>query len=127
MSGTQDLVIAGGVEVMSSVPIASPAILGQRERHGFPYGGNGWDKRYGDQEISQFRGAELIAEKWDISREEMEHFALQSHQRAGAAIAKGLFDDEIAPFGEVSQDEDRGPTARWRRWPGSQPCGQAAA
>ena len=112
MSGTQDLVIAGGVEVMSSVPIASAALLGQREGMGFPYGGDGWEQRFGDQEISQFRGAELIAEKWGITREAMEEFALESHRRALAAADAGWFADEIAPYGDVAADEGPGPTAR---------------
>ncbi len=105
MSGTQDLVIAGGVEVMSSVPLASAAQLGHREGMGFPYGGQGWDQRFADQEMSQFRGAELIAEKWGITREAMEEYALLSHDRAIAAAGSGWFDDEIAPFGDVSADE----------------------
>ena len=105
MSGTQDLVIAGGVEVMSSVPMSSAALLGQREGMGFPYGGEGWTRRFGDQEISQFRGAELIAEKWGITRENMEEFALESHRRALAAADSGWFTDEIAPYGEVVADE----------------------
>src|SRR3990170_4067180 len=98
MSGTQDLVVAGGVEVMSRVPMASPALVGQREGMGFPYGGAGWERRYGDQEISQFRGAELIAEKWNISREDMERFALESHERAIRAQDEHRFDREIVPF-----------------------------
>ena len=105
MSGTQDLVIAGGVEVMSSVPISSAALLGQQEGMGFPYGGDGWEHRFGDLEISQFRGAELIAEKWGITREAMEDFALQSHRRALAAADSGWFTDEIAPYGDVTADE----------------------
>jgi acetyl-CoA C-acetyltransferase len=105
MSGTQDLVVAGGVEVMSRVPMASPALVGQREGMGFPYGGAGWERRYGDQEISQFRGAELIAEKWNITREDMEEFALASHERAVAATRAGLFADEIVPVGDVVHDE----------------------
>jgi len=109
MSGTADLVVAGGVEVMSLVPIASPAIVGHREGMGWPFDGDGWRARYGDQEISQFRGAELIAEKWDVSREDMERFALTSHQRALAAAASGAFDQEIVPYEAVSQDE--GPRA----------------
>jgi acetyl-CoA C-acetyltransferase len=68
-------------------------------------GSEGWRARYGDEEISQFRGAELIAEKWDISREEMERFALESHRRAIAAIDEGRFDREIVPYGDVSVDE----------------------
>jgi acetyl-CoA C-acetyltransferase len=104
-SSAQDLVIAGGVEVMSSVPIASSALVGQREGMGFPYGGDGWHRRFGDQEISQFRGAELIAEKWNITREAMEEFALESHRRALAAVTAGWFAQEIVPFGAVTDDE----------------------
>jgi len=104
MSGVQDLVVAGGVEVMSLVPISSPAIIGEREGLGAPYDGDGWNARY-DGEVSQFRGAELIAERWGVSREAMEQFALTSHQRALAAQASGAFDGEIVPFAGVSVDE----------------------
>jgi acetyl-CoA C-acetyltransferase len=65
----------------------------------------GWLQRYGDQEISQFRGAEMIAEQWDISREEMERWALGSHQRAFAAIGSGRFDNEIVPVEGFAVDE----------------------
>ncbi|MEY9837823.1 acetyl-CoA C-acetyltransferase [Streptacidiphilus sp. EB103A] len=112
MSGTSDLVVAGGTQSMSQIPIAYSAReaalpLGLTEG---PYAGSiGWRERYGDQPVNQFYGAELIAEKWGISREEMERFALQSHQRAARAIDEGRFDREIAPYGEVRQDE--GP--RW--------------
>ncbi|MEV0185349.1 acetyl-CoA C-acetyltransferase [Streptomyces sp. NPDC050625] len=109
LSGTQDVVVAGGVEVMSLVPISSPAIVGEREGLGAPYGSPGWTARYGDQEISQFRGAELIARQWGIGREEMEEFALRSHRMALAAQRAGAFDDEIVPYGEVWADE--GPRA----------------
>jgi acetyl-CoA C-acetyltransferase len=109
MSGTADLIVAGGVEVMSLVPIASPAIVGEREGMGNPYDGEGWRARFGDQEISQFRGAELIAEKWGISRQEMERFALASHQRAIAAQAAGAFTEEIVPAFGLEADE--GPRA----------------
>jgi len=108
MSGVQDLVLAGGVEVMSLVPISSPAIIGAREGLGFPYDGDGWNARY-QGEVSQFRGAELIAERWGITREAMEQFALSSHQRALAARAAGAFDAEIVPFAGVAADE--GPRA----------------
>lgn len=109
MSGTQDIVIAGGVEVMSRVPIASPAVIGDREGMGFPYGGDGWDKRFAGEEISQFRGADLIAERWEISREEQEKFAALSHARAIAAIESGVFADEIAAYDGFAVDE--GPRA----------------
>jgi acetyl-CoA C-acetyltransferase len=105
--GVHDVVVAGGVEVMSLVPISSPAdpALGMGE----PFAGDGWTRRYGDQEISQFRGAELIAERWAISREDMEVFALESHRRAAAAWEAGRFDREVVPYDGVSRDE--GPRA----------------
>ncbi len=105
MAGVYDLVVAGGVEVMSLIPIAAPAAVGVQCGMGEPLGGEGWRQRYGDQEISQFRGAELIAEKWDLSRRQLEEYALSSHQRATEARRRGLFDDELAPIGGVEQDE----------------------
>src|SRR3954467_2967707 len=103
MSGTTDLVVAGGVQNMSQIPIA--AAMTVAEQFGFtdPFSGSeGWVARYGTQEISQFRAAELIAEKWGIDREEMERFSLQSHERALRAIDEDRFGREIVPFGEVS-------------------------
>jgi acetyl-CoA C-acetyltransferase len=106
MSGTADLIVAGGVQNMSRVPISSAMTFGQQLGFETPFSGSvGWEKRFGDQEISQFRAADLIAEKWDISRADMEHYALQSHQRALAAMADGRFVNEIVPFGEVTTDE----------------------
>jgi acetyl-CoA C-acetyltransferase len=104
-SGDMDLVVAGGVEVMSLVPIGAGATLGVEAGMGHPRSGALWHERYGDQEISQFRGAEMIADEWGIDREAMEAFALESHRRALAAQAAGLFDDEIAPYGSVAADE----------------------
>ncbi|MGH9049682.1 MAG: acetyl-CoA C-acetyltransferase [Acidimicrobiia bacterium] len=106
MSDTTDVIVAGGVQNMSMIPIA--AALTAAEPFGFtdPFSGSeGWRARYGDQEVSQFRGAEMIAEKWDISREEMEQFALDSHGRAVRAIDEGRFEREIAPYGDVAVDE----------------------
>ncbi|MEV8420459.1 acetyl-CoA C-acetyltransferase [Streptomyces niveus] len=108
-SGAADLVVAGGVEVMSLVPIASPMTVGVQAGTGNPYTGDGWREHFGDQEVSQFRGAELIAEKWGISREDMERYALHSHQRALAAQAAGDFDEEIVPAFGLTADE--GPRA----------------
>ncbi|MQA83799.1 MAG: acetyl-CoA C-acetyltransferase [Streptosporangiales bacterium] len=105
MSGTQDLVVAGGVENMSMVPIGSAAVVGFEKGWGTPYDGDGWKARYGDQEISQFRGAQLMCEKWGFTRERLEEFALGSHQRAATAIDEGRFDREIAPVNGVRQDE----------------------
>jgi acetyl-CoA C-acetyltransferase len=109
MAGVQDLVVAGGVEVMSQVPIGSPTTVGLEHGMAHPRGGQGWAERYGDQEISQFRGAELIAERWNLSREEMERYALESHARALRATADGLFAEEIAPVEGLAHDE--GPRA----------------
>jgi acetyl-CoA C-acetyltransferase len=106
MSGTQDVVIAGGVQNMSQIPIASAMTVADRFGFTDPFSGSkGWVERYGTQEVSQFRGAELIAEKWDISREDMEQFAYDSHQRAVRAIDEGRFENEIVPFGDVAVDE----------------------
>ena len=104
-SGAQDLVIAGGVEVMSLVPIGSAATAGSAAGYGEPLAGAGWHHRYGDKPFDQFNGAELIAQQWDISRADMEAFALTSHQRAVAATHSGAFDAEILPFDEVRTDE----------------------
>jgi acetyl-CoA C-acetyltransferase len=107
MSGTQDVVVAGGVQNMSTIPIAAAMYAGSVVGYNQdPFSGSkGWQKRYGDTEISQFRGAELIAQQWDISREQLEAFAYESHQRAIAAIDAGHFDNEISPYGDVKVDE----------------------
>jgi acetyl-CoA C-acetyltransferase len=99
MSGTQDLVVAGGVQNMSAIPISAAMLVGQQYGFSTPFAESpGWQARYGDQEVSQFRSAEMIAEKWDISREDMEAFALASHERARTAIAEGRFAGEISPL-----------------------------
>ncbi len=106
MSGTQDLVVAGGVQNMSMIPISSAMTVTEAmEVPEIFNGSKGWNARYGDQEISQFRGADLIAEKWGITREDMEVFALESHRRAAQATDEGRFDREIAPFEGVTADE----------------------
>ncbi|WP_406499442.1 acetyl-CoA C-acetyltransferase [Streptomyces sp. NBC_00846] len=108
LSGTQDLVVAGGTQNMSQIPIAfagrqAAEPLGLTEG---PYAGSaGWRARYGDQPVNQFHGAELIAEKWGITREQMEEFALRSHQRAIRAIDEGRFDRETVAYGDVTCDE----------------------
>jgi acetyl-CoA C-acetyltransferase len=107
MSGTMDVVIAGGVQNMSMIPISSAGRLGV-EHLGTPHtfhGSKGWVARYNTEPVSQFHGAEMIADKWSISREEMEAFALESHARARRAQTEGRFDREIAPVGDFSADE----------------------
>ena len=106
MSGTSDLIVAGGVQNMSMIPISSAMTLTEPMGFSDPFSGSkGWVERYGTQDVSQFRGAEMIAEKWDISRLDMEEFALESHTRAIKAIAEGRFQDEIVPLGDVTTDE----------------------
>ncbi|MFE0188362.1 acetyl-CoA C-acetyltransferase [Streptomyces sp. NPDC058989] len=108
LSGTQDLVVAGGVQNMSQIPIAfasrqAAEPLGLTEG---PFAGSaGWRARYGEQPVNQFHGAELIATRWHLTRTDMEEFALRSHRRALRAIDEGRFDREIVPFGDVTVDE----------------------
>ncbi|HNP55556.1 MAG TPA: acetyl-CoA C-acetyltransferase [Gordonia sp. (in: high G+C Gram-positive bacteria)] len=106
MSGTQDVVIAGGVQNMSAIPISAAMIVGQQYGfHGPTAESVKWVERFGDAQISQFVGADMMAQKWDISREDMERWALQSHQRARAAIDEGRFKNEIVPVGDFAVDE----------------------
>jgi len=106
MSGTQDLVIAAGLQNMSMIPISSAMTVAEPMGFSDPFtGSEGWVERYGTQEVSQFRGAELIAEKWDISREDMEAFAIESHNRAIRAREEGRFDNEIVEFNGLTFDE----------------------
>jgi acetyl-CoA C-acetyltransferase len=106
MSATCDVVVAGGVQSMSQVPISAAMLAGEVYGHETPFVRSpGWLARYGDQEVSQFRSAEMIAEKWDISRDDMERFSVESHERALRARAEGRFDQEIEPVGDVAHDE----------------------
>jgi acetyl-CoA C-acetyltransferase len=109
MAGVQDIVLAGGVEVMSKVPIGSARMGGTAIDLGTPFTASKWVDRYGPDVFTQYDAAELIAKKWDVSRKRMEEFALESHRRATAAADAGKFDDEIVPIGEVTRDE--GPRA----------------
>ncbi|WP_116999550.1 acetyl-CoA C-acetyltransferase [Desertimonas flava] len=106
MSGTMDLVVAGGVESMTTVPLTAASDAGAALGFEDPFTtSQGWLERFGNGEVSQFAGAELMCDKWDISREEMETFAIESHERALRAQAEGRFDNEIVPFGEITRDE----------------------
>ena len=106
LSGTADLVVAGGVQNMSQIPIAAAMTVAAQFGITDPFSGSkGWQARYGDQPVSQFHAAELIAEKWDVSREAMEDFALESHRRALAAIDEGRFEREIVPYEGFAVDE----------------------
>jgi len=106
MSGTNDVIVAGGVQNMSMIPIGTALVAAEPLGLGDPFSGSeGWVKRYGNQEVSQFRAAELIAEKWGISREEMEVFALESHERAIRAQDEARFEREIVPLAGLEVDE----------------------
>jgi acetyl-CoA C-acetyltransferase len=106
MSGVNDVVVAGGVQNMSQIPIASAMTAAEPLGFTDPFSGSaGWVERYGTQEVSQFRAAEMIAEKWNCSREDMEAYALESHRRAIQAIDEGRFENEIVAVGECTTDE----------------------
>ena len=106
MSGVNDVVIAGGVQTMTQIPISSAMIAAQPMGFSDPFSGSqGWVARYGSIPPSQFTSAQMIADKWKISRVQMEEFALRSHTLALAAIKEGRFDREIAPLNGVSMDE----------------------
>ena len=97
MSGTQDIVIAAGVESMTRVPMFTPSALPQKNGMGF-YMSPAIRKRYGEKEFSQFTGAEMIAQKYGLTREALDRYALRSHLLAARAAAEGRFDAEIVPL-----------------------------
>jgi acetyl-CoA C-acetyltransferase len=106
MSGTQDVVIAGGVQTMTQIPISSAMIAAEPMGFKDPFSGSeGWVERYGAEPPTQFKSAQMIADKWELSRRDLEEFALESHRRALQAIEEGRFDREIVPLAGVTTDE----------------------
>ena len=106
MSGTQDLVVAGGVQTMNAIPISAAMYAGQAYGFETPFNGSRrWAERYGDEPVDQIYAAEQIAQRWDISREQMEAFGLESNRRAETALAEGRFDAETLPVGDLKRDE----------------------
>jgi acetyl-CoA C-acetyltransferase len=106
MSGTQDVVLAGGVQTMSAVPIGSAMLAGQPLGFTTPFAqSRGWQARFGDAPVNQFYAAQRIADHWQLSREDLERFSKESHDRALKAIAAGLFEREIMPVGDFRMDE----------------------
>lgn len=106
MSGTCDVVAAGGVQTMSKIPISAAMLAGREYGFGDPFTGSpGWVERFGDGLVTQFNSAEMIAEKWGFSRRDMERFALASNERAFHAIDEGRFDREIIPVNGLAMDE----------------------
>ncbi len=106
MSGTNDVVLTGGVQTMTQIPISSSMLAAKDLGFDDPFSGSkGWVERYGKVPVSQFNSAEMIAEKWQLSREQLEAYSYESHQRALRAQAEGRFDREIVPLEGVTQDE----------------------
>ncbi|EPJ91320.1 MULTISPECIES: acetyl-CoA C-acetyltransferase [Pseudomonas] len=106
MSGTQDVIAVGGVQTMTQIPISSAMLAGQPLGFSDPFSGSkGWKARFGDQPVNQFYAAQRIADHWNISRQQMEAYALESHRRALDAIAGHRFVNEIVPCEGVWDDE----------------------
>ncbi len=106
MAGVHDLVVAGGVQNMSAIPISAAMLAGEQYGFADPFTDSpGWQQRYGTQEVSQFRSAEMIAKKWNLSRADMEEFAVTSHERALRAQSEDRFAREIVPLEGVTRDE----------------------
>ena len=106
LSGTCDVVAAGGVQTMSQIPISAAMLAGEEYGFGDPFtGSSGWVERFGDGLVTQFNSAEMIAEKWGFSRQDLEQFALTSNERAFRAIDEGRFDREVVPVNGVAMDE----------------------
>ena len=105
MSGTQDLVIAAGVESMTRVPMGTPVFLPLQAGIGTGPWPKSIQDRYGVTEFTQFRGAEMMAKKYGLSRDQLDAFALESHRKAAAATEAGAFDAEIVQIGDHRSDE----------------------
>jgi acetyl-CoA C-acetyltransferase len=106
MSGTMDVVVAGGVQTMTQIPISSAMMCAEPLGFKDPFtGSTGWVARYGDIPPTQFRSAQMIADKWGLSRRDLEVYSLESHNRALRAIKEGRFNKEIIPLAGVEMDE----------------------
>ncbi len=106
MSGTQDVIVAGGVQTMTQIPISSAMIAAEPMGFKDPFSGSqGWVARYGAEPPTQFKSAQMIADKWGFSRRDLEAYSLESHNRALKAIEEGRFDREIIPLEGVAMDE----------------------
>ena len=106
MSGTMDCVIAAGVESMTNVPMGLNISLPFKEGHGF-YVSEEMQKRYPNVQFSQFAGAEMVAKKYELSKDEIDAYAYRSHERAIAATQAGAFDDEIVPIEVTNEDGEK--------------------
>jgi acetyl-CoA C-acetyltransferase len=107
MSGSMDIVIAAGVESMSRVPMGLSTQLPLKNGFGHPVG-PAMQARYPNIQFSQFTGAEMLARKHDLTKDELDEYSFNSHQRAIAATKAGLFNKEIVPVEVRSQDGSTG-------------------
>ena len=106
MSGTQDVVLAGGVQTMTQIPISSAMTAAIPMGFSDPFtGSEGWVARYGAEPPTQFKSAQMIADKWGLSRRDLEEYAAESHRRALQAIEEGRFEREVAPLAGLAMDE----------------------
>jgi acetyl-CoA C-acetyltransferase len=103
MSGTMDCVIAAGVESMTRVPMGTPISLPFKNDLGF-YVSPEMQQRYPNVQFSQFAGAEMVAKKYDLNKDELDAFSYRSHERAIAATQAGAFEDEILPIEVETED-----------------------
>ena len=104
MSGQMDIVIAAGVESMTRVPMGAAAKLSHENGMGSPFGGPGIKARYPGIQFSQFTGAEMIAKKYDLSKDMLDAFGFESQQRGAAASRAGAFDREIVPVSVTTHE-----------------------
>ncbi len=106
MAGVNDVVIAGGVQTMSKLPIGCSATAAGGFGFSDPFSGSpGWVNRYGEDPPTQFKGAQMMADRWNLTRDDLEEYSIESHKRADSAIKEGRFEKEISPLEGLSMDE----------------------
>ncbi len=104
MSGTQDVIIAAGVEHMTRVPMGSPTMLAMQAGVGVGPWSEAILERFGVTQFSQFTGAQMIADRYGFTRDQLDAFAVESHRKAAAATDAGAFGEEIVPLRVVDAD-----------------------
>ena len=106
MSGVNDVVIAGGLQIMTKIPIGASAQASGAFGFKDPFtDSEAWVERYGDDPPTQFKGAQMMCDRWGFSREDLEEYSLESHRRAKVAIDEGRFEREIVPLNGLKMDE----------------------
>ena len=106
MSGVNDVVIAGGLQIMTKIPIGASAQASGAFGFKDPFtDSEAWVERYGDDPPTQFKGAQMMCDRWGFSRKDLEEYSLESHRRAKVAIEEGRFEREIVPLNGLEVDE----------------------